>query len=477
MVLGLILFNAKGPASTELPYAHYYIKMIRQLARPILTALAFTCTCVIATTAQSAVRKLSSPKSSRAADRDSERLAAKDEIRDELAELHEKWSPALRSALDAEMDAHSSEAALSIEPKEIVATAPPLTPVFVTTLPEKKSNRKSNKPSENEKPAFLSGGEVKQKMHELARAPASDVAHLAEPGIGLSEQIPLEELKKLADLDGTKTESARATETPLIFDIPVTYNEKVRQWIRYFQTDGRPSFRSWLERSPRFLPVIQYELSRSGLPTDLVYVAMVESGFSTSASSTASAVGIWQFIAPTANRYGLKTDWWIDERRDFHKSTRAAIHYMTDLFSQFNSWYLVAASYNMGENGVRRLIQRHHTVNFWELAERGALPNETSNYVPKIIAAMLISKAPALYGFRDLEYQMPLSFETATVPGGTDLLNLASYLGVSEKYLKDLNPELIRGFIPKEIKGHKIRIPKGSFQTVSQYVRLQTAAR
>ena len=410
---------------------------------------------------------------SRVAGKDAARIAAKDEIRDELAELHEKWSPSFRQALNAEMEnpAPAPEAATSAPASTPVVVTPPLK--TETPKPKTAAVEHSTPP----KSMFLTGGEVKQKLHTLARAPASDLPHVNELGTGVSEQIPIEELKKLADLEGTKTESTRATETPLIFDIPVTYNEKVRQWIRYFQIEGRPSFRAWLERSPRYLPVIQYELTHSGLPMDLVYVAMVESGFSSSASSNAGAVGIWQFITPTANRYGLKTDWWIDERRDFHKSTRAAIHYMNDLFSQFNSWYLVAASYNMGENGVRRLIQKHHTVNFWELAARGALPNETSNYVPKIIAAMLISKAPALYGFRDLEYQMPLSFETATVPGGTDLLNLAAYLGVSEKYLKDLNPELIRGFIPREIKGHKIRIPKGSFQTVSQYVRLQAAAR
>ena len=104
----------------------------------------------------------------------------------------------------------------------------------------------------------------------------------------------------------------------------------------------------------------------------------------------------------------------------------------------------------------------------------GALPNETRDYVPKIIAATLISKAPALYGFRDLNYQMPLSYESISVPGGTDLINLAGFLGVSEKYLKDLNPELIKGFIPRSVRSHRIRIPKGSLATVSQYIRQQT---
>lgn len=284
---------------------------------------------------------------------------------------------------------------------------------------------------------------------------------------------PAEPLQRLKSLDQPRIELSRSNDTPLIFDIPVTYNDRVRQWIRYFQTDGRGTFKNWLERSARFLPVIQFELARNRLPQDLAYIAMIESGFVPGAVSHAGAKGMWQFIVPTAERYGLKIDWWIDERKDFMKSTRAAIRYMTDLYGQFESWYLVAASYNMGENGVRRLLQRHRTTNFWELADLGALPRETTDYVPKIIAAMLISKAPALYGFRELDFHMPLSFETASVPGGTEIAGLAVYLGVSEKYLKDLNPELIKGFVPSNVRGHTIRVPKGSMFAVSQFVRLQ----
>ena len=328
--------------------------------------------------------------------------------------------------------------------------------------------------------------EPSARLAEPNLAPAEKNANIAtlktlsalgEPGLGLTavSDPPSAVLKKLNSLESSNLQFSGASETPLIFDIPVTYNARVSFWIHYFQTEGRTSFRSWLERSARYLPILQYELTRSGLPQDLVYVAMIESGFSPAASSHASAMGLWQFIEPTGRRYGLKMAWWLDERKDFLKSTRAAIGYMTDLYRQFNSWYLVAASYNMGENGVRRLIQRHRTNNFWELADKRALPNETTNYVPKIIAATLISKAPALYGFRDLDYQMPMSFEYFNAPGGTDLVNLAQYLGVSEKYLKDLNPELIRGFVPRTVGAHKIRIPKGSVLTVSKFVRLQAA--
>lgn len=292
--------------------------------------------------------------------------------------------------------------------------------------------------------------------------------------VNATPEAPAIQLKTLSSLETSQTQvSMSSNETPFIFDIPVTYNDRVSRWIRWFQTDGRSSFKTWLERSSRYVPGIEIELQKAGLPQDLVYLAMIESGFRPDAASHMGAIGLWQFIAATGRHYGLNIGWWIDERRDFSKSTKAAIAYMKELNGEFNSWYLVAASYNMGEGGVRRLIKRHETNNFWALADKKALPRETTDYVPKIIAATLIAKAPALYGFRDLEYQMPLSFDSVRVPGGTDLVNLATYLGVSGKYLMGLNPELTRGFIPREVRGHQIRVPKGSALMVAQYTRMQ----
>jgi membrane-bound lytic murein transglycosylase D len=254
-----------------------------------------------------------------------------------------------------------------------------------------------------------------------------------------------------------------------IFDIPITYNDRVQYWIRYYQTTGRTSFQKWLSRSTRYSPYIQNELGKAGLPRDIIYTAMIESGFSPGAQSTASAMGIWQFIKPTGERYGLKVNWWLDERKNFVKSTQAAIRYKKDLYGMFGSWYLVAASYNCGEQKIVNLMKKYRTRNFWEMAQLGVLPKETTDYVPKIIAATLIAKAPGLYGFRNIDYLVPYEFETAYVPGGTDLINLATYLGVSPAYLKELNPDLLLGFIPPNIEGHTIKIPKGSTKLVSQY--------
>ncbi len=283
--------------------------------------------------------------------------------------------------------------------------------------------------------------------------------------------LPTGPLKNLNNFEDKSARLKTSSQT-MVFELPVTYNARVRRWINYFQTEGRSSFRRYLERSTRWLPYIHNELEAARMPMDVMYVALVESGFMPDAMSPAGAVGMWQFIRETGKRYGLRNSWWIDERRDVYKSTRAAISYMTDLNKMFGSWYLVAASYNMGENGVKRLIKRHNSNDFWELADRGALPDETVNYVPKIIAAMLIAKAPALYGFRDLQYSQPYVFDYFEAPGGTDLGNLANFLGVSGQYLRELNPELLHGLIPAHVRSHRIRIPKGAVTTVAKYVEL-----
>lgn len=272
--------------------------------------------------------------------------------------------------------------------------------------------------------------------------------------------------------------SARQREfTPVdaqpFFDIPVTYNVKVKEWINYFQGPGRKWYRSWLERSHRYLPNMRRVLKERGLPQDLAFVAMIESGFSPHATSTAAAVGYWQFIASTASRYGLKVDWWIDERRDFQKSTTAASRYLGDLYKMFGSWYLTAAAFNMGEGRLKRLIEKHKTQNYWVLAKKPDFPSETRDYIPKMLAAMLIAKVPRLYGFTDVVPKEPYRYEYFYVPGGTDLQNLASAVGLESTMIDRLNPELTKGFVPNTIKSHRIRIPTGYTLAVSNYIRTQ----
>lgn len=255
------------------------------------------------------------------------------------------------------------------------------------------------------------------------------------------------------------------------FDYPVTYNMAVKNWIHYYQTEGKWSFKKWLERSTQYSPYIRKQLKANNLPPDLLYVAMIESGFSPRSKSPKGAVGIWQFMKPTANRYGLRVNRWIDERRNFTKATQAAVEYQKDLYQMFGSWQLVSASYNTGETRMRRLIEKHRTANFWHLADKNSLSRETSNYVPKIMAATLIAQNPEAYGFKNLKYSAPIEFEETVVPGGTNLNKLAKYLRVKRKVLYDLNPDLLQGAIPRGVKEHLLKIPVGSKPLVVHYAK------
>ena len=265
----------------------------------------------------------------------------------------------------------------------------------------------------------------------------------------------------------------KSFKSTVIFDLPLTYNSRVSYWINYFQTRGKTWFAEWLEKSTRYMPFVQKELRNYNLPQDLAFMVMIESGFEAGAKSHAGAVGPWQFIQTTGSRYGLKVLPWLDERKDLRKSTLAAIRYIRDLYEEFGSWYLVAASYNMGENGLRRKIQQQRTRDFWVLSHTGAIPQETIDYVPKILAAMIISKSPSLYGFPRIARLDPLEYEVIDVPGGTFLDPIADHIGVTRKHLRELNAELLWGQIPMGVKSHKIRVPRGSLEMVSQFTSVR----
>jgi hypothetical protein len=183
------------------------------------------------------------------------------------------------------------------------------------------------------------------------------------------------------------------------FDIPIVVNSRVEFWVDYFCGRGRANFERYLERSEFFVPYIVPLLKQNGLPEDMVYLAMIESGFNNNARSRAKAVGPWQFISATGKRYGLMVNWWVDERRDTRKSTLAAVEYLKDLYNIFQSWELAAAAYNAGEAKIARAVQRYGTKDFWALSRYRFLRPETRDYVPKIIAAALISKNRTLFGF------------------------------------------------------------------------------
>ena len=244
--------------------------------------------------------------------------------------------------------------------------------------------------------------------------------------------------------------------------IPIEINRLVLQWIDYFQGPGRPHMERYLSRSTRYMPVMRGILKKEGLPEDLIYIALIESGFSSSAKSSAKAVGYWQFIRGTGHRYGLQIDSYVDDRRDFIKSTQAAADYFKGLYNLFGAWYLAIASYNVGENRVKNVVMKYHTRDFWQLARENKLPAETINYVPKFLAARLIAKEPEKYGFTDIDYLPPLEFSEATFKTGIDLRKLAKEMNIEYDDLRDLNPAYKRG-VALSKSGHlTLRVPKGA---------------
>lgn len=294
----------------------------------------------------------------------------------------------------------------------------------------------------------------------------------AESRAAINKQIglPLE-----TGFKAKKIQLAETDDSPLIFDIPIAYNKHVQKWISHYQGPGRKWFQTWLERAHHVQPKMQLIFQQEGLPQDLVYMAMIESGYSPHAVSSASAVGPWQFIRSTGERFGLKINWWLDERRDFEKSTRAAAKYIRYLHNMFGSWYLVGAAYNTGENRVLNIVRKFQTKNFWELVKHDAFVEETENYIPKMLAAALVAKAPNLYGFRGIKYTPPPKYEYFMVPGGTRLKEIADALNVTSEFMKQLNPELILGYVPESVSGHRIRVPKGSLIKMSEHFRRKIA--
>jgi membrane-bound lytic murein transglycosylase D len=255
------------------------------------------------------------------------------------------------------------------------------------------------------------------------------------------------------------------------YDIPMIVNEKVKYFIRYFKTEQRERFKRWLERSSRYVDIMKKILKENNLPQDLVYMALIESGFSTHAYSRARATGPWQFIKSTGKKYGLRVDAWVDERRDPIKSTIAAAKYLKDLYDIFGSWYLAAAGYNAGEKKVLRAMRKGRTKEFWELAETRYLKKETKDYVPKLIAAAIIAKNPEIFGFKDLNYEDPFTYEVIPLHFPIDLSHVERECGIPMDEIKFYNPELKKWFTPPDRKVYELRVPVGASEWCYEKLR------
>ncbi len=250
-------------------------------------------------------------------------------------------------------------------------------------------------------------------------------------------------------------------------DFPVFTNGPVRECIRYFQQ--RVDFMTKaLERSGRYVPMMQEVFRKNGLPEDLVYLALIESGFNNHAYSRAKACGPWQFIQPTGRRYGLRIDMWVDERRDPEKATKAAATYLKDLYEMFGDWYLAVAAYNAGENKILKATQLCKTTDFWKIREKYYLKKETRDYVPKLLAAIVIAKNPEEYGFGNVRKHEPMLLTAVSIPNPTELTFIADMVGLPECELKQYNPELRNWCTPVRAGGYTIKIPRENEQIFRQ---------
>jgi membrane-bound lytic murein transglycosylase D len=246
-------------------------------------------------------------------------------------------------------------------------------------------------------------------------------------------------------------------------ELPLHVNDRVEKWMQRFQTTGRIEFARILEHSGIYDDLIRGKLRERGMPEELVYLAMMESGLSPWAVSQVSAVGMWQFMSPTAIEYGLRVDDFVDERRDPVRATDAAIDYLEWLHGRFGSWYLAAAAYNAGPSRVQRILRLHADGRtgdedlYWEVLDH--LPEETREYVPRILAATILGQDAGHFGFAASRAQ-PYLFDRVFVPGGTHLSRIASVLDIHPNVLRDLNPHLTRQVTPPgEIYG--VRVPVG----------------
>jgi membrane-bound lytic murein transglycosylase D len=260
--------------------------------------------------------------------------------------------------------------------------------------------------------------------------------------------------------DGENLNSLLTEDNLKRFDIPIVLNDAVQYYVRFFSVERRKLFAAWLRRSRRYVPMIKDILREHGLPEDLVYLAMIESGFNPRAYSPAKACGPWQFIYETGDRYGLQVTHWVDERRDPEKSTVAAALYLKDLFNQFGCWYLAAAAYNAGEKRVERSIEKHETSDFWELTRYNALPKETREYIPRLLAAAIVAKNPDRFGFGNIVSDEPITFARERVPGGMPLALLARAAQTDEATMRGLNPELLTGITPPDAGDYVIKVPQ-----------------
>jgi membrane-bound lytic murein transglycosylase D len=287
-----------------------------------------------------------------------------------------------------------------------------------------------------------------------------------QQGDGFSEQksepAPIDEANELTpSVDLNVKAKAEAEIKSTLSDLPLMMNDQVAGYINYFSNRGRGVVERALARSGRYEDMIRRTLREEGVPQDLIYLAQAESGFHPLAVSRAGARGMWQFMGSRARGYGLARSWWLDDRQDPEKATRAAARHLKDLFNQFGDWYLAMAAYNSGPGTVQAAVKRTGYADFWELYRRNVLPKETRNYVPIIVAVTIMAKNPEQYGLETVVKEKPVPYDTVKIDYPIDLRLAAECVDATATDLQDLNPSLLRLTTPKD-KEFELHLPAGS---------------
>jgi membrane-bound lytic murein transglycosylase D len=306
----------------------------------------------------------------------------------------------------------------------------------------------------------------------VERISAYEVTALAQ-GDGFEEQqrtetATIDELLSISTFEtpAPTPQTTEAVTTDLQFsehDIDIPLNARVLSFVQLFTGRLKSFLEEGLSRGVQYLPMIQSIFRAEGLPLDLAYVPLVESAFKPSALSRAKARGIWQFMRGTALENGLTHDWYIDERAEPEKATRAAAKYLRTLSDMFEGdWHLALASYNGGPGRVQRAVKRAGAADFWKLsASSRYLPRETRDYVPLILAAIIIARNPAQYGL-NVEPVEPLRYEAVTLSTAVDLRRVAEWIGTPIQMIQDLNPELRRWTTPVRATEYELKVPDGT---------------
>jgi membrane-bound lytic murein transglycosylase D len=276
-----------------------------------------------------------------------------------------------------------------------------------------------------------------------------------------SEPAPIDEANEVTPpVDLNVKAKAEAEIKSTHSDLPLMMTDQVAGYINYFSNRGRGVLERGLARSGMYEGMIHRVLKEEGVPQDLIYLAQAESGFHPLAVSRAGARGMWQFMGSRAKGYGLERSWWVDERQDPEKATRAAARHLKDLYAEFGDWYLAMAAYNSGPGTVQSAVKRTGYADFWEMYRRNVLPKETRNYVPIIVAVTIMAKNPEQYGLQDVVREKPVSYDIVKIDYPIDLRLAAECVDATPSDLQELNPSLLRLTTPKD-QEFELHLPAG----------------